>query len=129
MKYGKGTIVFTTRTIFADSGKYDNRSGHPGMITIATDDVSDESYYLMLTSNLTKKIIYPDQYYDLSEVWEQIPLNKPSLINLETIYKGRITGDKLGGLWPQLYKDVIKELKEYQKDNPCENYEIIKDRI
>jgi len=129
MNYGKGTIVFATRTRFADNGQYDNRSGHPGMLPIASDDVTDETYYLMLTSNVARINIYPEQYYDLTEVWEQIPLEKPSLINLQNIYKGHITSDKLGGLWPQLYKDVIRKLKEYQNQHPCENYEEIKSRI
>ncbi len=129
MNYGKGTIIFARRTKFADNGQYDNRAGHPGMIPIASDDISDETYYLMLTSNVGRKNLYPEQYYDLSEVWEQIPLEKPSLINLENIYKGRISGDKLGGLWPQLYKDVIRELKRYQEEHPCENYEKIKGKL
>ena len=129
MNYGKGTIIFATRTKFADNGRYDNRTGHPGMIPIASDDISNETYYLMLTSNMTRKEIYPDQYFDLSDYWEDIPLEKPSLINLQNIYKGHISGDKLGGLWPKLFKDVIRALKEYQNEHPCENYEKIKDKI
>lgn len=129
MKYGKGTIIFARRTKFADNGQYDNRAGHPGMIPIASDDLSDETYYLMLTSNVGRKNLYPEQFYDLSEVWEEIPLKKPSLINLQNIYKGHIEGGKLGGLQPQLYKDVIRELKKYQEVHPCANYKQIKEKI
>ena len=39
------------------------------MIPIASDDLSDETYYLMLTSNVGRKNLSPEQYYDLSEVW------------------------------------------------------------
>ena len=65
----------------------------------------------------------------MSDVWEDIPLAKPSLINLQYIYKGHVSGDKLGGLRPQLFKDVIRELKKYQDEHPCENYEIIKGKL
>lgn len=129
MNYGKGTIIFATRTKFADNGQYDNRSGHPGMLPIASDDVSDETYYLMLTSNISRLAIWPEQYYDLSDVWKEIPLDKPSLINLQNIYKGHVSGDKLGGLWPQLYKSVIRALKDYQEEHPCELYNEIKNKI
>lgn len=129
MKYGRGTIVFVRRTKFADNGKYDNRSGHPGILPIASHDISSETYYLLLTSNVGRKLIYPDQYYDLSDDWEKVKLKKPSLINLKDIYKGRIEGDKLGGLYPQLYREVISELKAYQEIHPCKLYEEIKNRI
>ncbi|WP_026499315.1 hypothetical protein [Butyrivibrio sp. WCD2001] len=129
MNYGKGTIIFVRRTKFADNGQYDNRAGHPSMLPIASDDVSGDTYYLMLTSNVSKINAYPDKYYDLSDVWQDIPLERPSLINLQYIYKGRVEGGKLGGLWPQLYKDVIRELKRYQNEHPCECYEELKGKI
>ena len=129
MDYGKGTIIFATRTKFGDNGQYDNRKGHPGMIPIASDDISNETYYLMLTSNVSRINIYPDQYYDLSDIWEEVHLEKPSLINLQYIYKGHISGDKLGGLMPKIYKDVIRRLKKYQEENPCELYDEIKSKI
>lgn len=128
MNYGKGTIIFARRTKFADNGRYD-RTGHPGVLPIASDDMTDETYYLMLTSQVGKKFAYPDQFYDLSEVWEEVHLKKPSLINLANIYVGRVSGDKMGGLMPQLYKDVIRKLKAYQNEHPCENYDLIKNRI
>ena len=129
MVYKKGTIVFTRRTIFEDIGQDDNRSGHPGMIPITSDDVTGDVYYLMLTSNMLKKEAFPDKYYDLTDCWEMIPLSKPSLINLETIYKGHDFGSKLGGLPPYVRKDVIRELKRYQEGNPCENYLEIKAKL
>ena len=129
MNYGKGTIIFATRTVFADNGQYDNRPGHPGMIPIASDDISNETYYLILTSNIGRLNICPEQYYDLSEVWKEIPLEKPSLINLQNVYKGHISGDKLGGLWPRLYKDVIRAFKIYQEEHPCDLYDEIKNKI
>lgn len=129
MNYGKGTIIFATRTQFGDNGRYDNRIGHPGMLPIASDDTTNETYYLMLTSRVDKINIYPEQYFDLSNEWRNIPLQKPSLINLQYIYKGHINGNKLGGLYPKLYKNVIQKLKEYQSKCPCELYEEIKNYI
>ena len=129
MKYGKGTIIFARRTRFEDNGEYDNRSGHPGMIPIASDDITEDTYFLMLTSNTLKKESFPDQYYDLSDHWKEVHLKKPSLINLKYIYKGHVSGEKLGGLTPQLYKDVIREFKKYQEKYPSENYGEIKGKL
>ena len=99
------------------------------MIPIAIDDFSDEIYYLLLTSNIGRAQIYPDQYYDLSDHWEEVGLQKPSLINLQHIYKGNGGMKTIGGLWPRLFKDVIRRLKEYQNMNPSKYYEEIKNLI
>lgn len=129
MKYKKGTLVFAERTVFADNGRYDNRFGHPAMIPIAVDDFCNEIYYLLLTSNIGRVNLYPDQYYDLSDCWEEAGLQKPSLINLQHIYKGSGNMRTIGGLWPRLFKDVIKKLKEYQNMNPSKYYEEIRNLI
>ena len=129
MVYKKGTIVFARRTKFADNGRYDNRCGHPGMIPITADDSTGEVYYLLMTSNMIKKVAYPDQYYDLADCWETVGLNKPSLINLRTIYNSNEIGEVLAGLPPRIYKDVIRALKRYQEQFPCENYHKIKNKL
>ncbi len=121
MKYGKGTIVFIRGTIFADDGTYD-KIGHPGMIPIAVDYYTGDVYYLLLTSNISKLLFYPDEYYDLTDYWEDANLPKPSLVKLDYIYKGPVDGNIMGGLHPILYKDIIKELKRYQTKHPCPNY-------
>lgn len=128
MSYKKGTIIFARRTIFADNGQYD-LTGHPGLIPVAIDDYTDEMYYLLLTSNVSRILAFPNQYYDLSNCWERVNLKKPSLINLRYIYKEHASGKKIGGLDPRTYKDVIRKLKIYQNEHPCEYYEEIKDRL
>lgn len=129
MNYGKGTIIYVARTKYGDNNRYDIRNGHPGMLPIAYDDIMQEAYYLMLTSNVHRYALYEEEYYSLVDVWESIPLKKPSLINLKYIYKSKVDSGKLGGLPPGLYKGVIEKLKRYQEKNPCEHYAEIRDKL
>ncbi len=129
MEYKSGTIVWVTRTVFADNGRFDNRSGHPSVLPIASNDYTDETYYLMLTSNVSRILVHPDQYYDLTAIYKEVHLRVPSLINLQTIYKGHVDGQVLGGIMPKKHKEVLAALKAYQEEHPCELYEEIKERI
>lgn len=129
MGYKKGQVVLISRIKFADNGQYDHAASRPTLIPIASDDYTGETYYLTLTHNIGRINICPEQYYDLSENWREAHLLKPSLINLENIYVGQITGEVKGGLSPQMIRDVIRELKEYQEKHPCDNYEKIKGKL
>ena len=125
MSYKRGTFVFAKGTHFYDNGQLD-ATGHPAFLPIAVNDITGEAYYLTLTSNMAKVLAYTDQYYSLADVWEEIPLKKPSGINLQAIYKTNHIGNAVGGIAPRRLKEIIRELKRYQDENPCELYLEIK---
>ncbi len=129
MEYKKGTITKKKGTRFKDNGKEDPRpNGHPVLIPLASDDISMDTYYLMIDSHPEKYIMFGDAYYVLQE-WEEVHLEMPSVINLKTIYKDHVCERILGGLPPRSYKAVIAAFKEYQSEHPDEYYEEIKDKL
>ncbi len=126
MKYGKGCIVMVSRSQFAD-GSYDPHMERPAMITLATDDYTDETYYLLITSQLRHFNAYPEAYFPLAEsIWKEVGLKKPSLIKLYKVHKGMVNGKKKGGLEPALYREVIAKLKEYKEAHPDPIYDEIR---
>ena len=127
MEYGKGTIILKQGIIFKDNQTRDSKICHPAMIAIATDSITDETYYLTMTSQVQKYALYEDRYYLLgTDLFESVNLDRPSMINLQNIYKERIRENKVGGLPPRLYKDVIRKFKAYQEENPDPLYTELK---
>ena len=127
MEYGKGTIILKHGIIFKDSQTPDPRYCHPAMIAIATDSITDETYYLTLTSQIHNYAIYEDAYYLLGQdIFQTVSLDKPSMINLRNIYKERIFEKIVGGLPPKLYKDVMRKFKLYQGSHPDPLFEELK---
>lgn len=128
MDYGKGTIVFHKGIRFKDSQKFDCRCGHPVMIPIASNSISSDTYYLLITSNEKQALRYPGAYYVIED-WDKLKLRKPSAINLRTIYKGNVCANKVAGLPPQVLKEVIIWFKKHQEKHPDEFYDEIKHLI
>ena len=127
MDYGKGTIAFKSGTVFKD-GQIDPRKGHPVMLPIASDDISQETYYLLLDSHPEKRIDKYIGYFNLL-AWHEIGLPYPSTVNIRDIYKAHINGKALCGMPPKVYKEVIRNFKEFQEEHPDEFYEEIKGKL
>ena len=129
MEYKKGSIVLKSGTVF-DNGDVDPRPCHPSFIPISRDDLTDDVYYLVITSKVGKYTRYEDKYYLIDEdLVEAVHLEVPSMINLEEIHKDRKFIDTVGGLPPFLYKDVIRKFKVYQENHPHRYYEELKSLI
>ncbi len=129
MEYGKGTIVLQSRSRFAD-GSYDPHGCRPTVIALASDSITDETYYLLITSQVRHYLTHPDEYFSLEEeLWRDVGLMYPSLIKLDKVHKGHVSGDKEGGLPPNVYKQMIRKLKEYKAEHPDENYDEIKRKL
>ncbi len=129
MQYGKGSILLTSRAQFTD-GSYDPHYLRPAMLALASDDISNETYFLLITSQVERYIAYPDEYFLLGEdLREQIRLRKPSLIKLDKVHKGKVSGNPTGGLPPQIYKAVIKKLGTYKEKHPDIIYDEIKSKL
>lgn len=119
MKYGKGTIILKKGIIFKNDQSRDPKICHPAMLVIATDSITDETYYLTMTSQVQLYALYEDRFFLLgTDLFKAVNLERPSLINLQNIYKDYVTEKKVGGLPPKLYKDVIRKFKEYQEKRP-----------
>ena len=130
MEYKKGTIVLKQGIIFKDNWERDSKICHPAMIAIATDNITDETYYLTMTSQVEKYLLYEDDYFLLDDdMIERVHLERPSMINLRNIYKDIIEDKTVGGLPPQLYKETINKLKMCQNKNPDPLYEELKPYI
>ena len=127
MEYGKGTIILKRGIIFKDNQLRDSKYCHPAMIAIATDSITNETFYLTMTSQIQKYVLYEEQYYLLgSDTFQIVNLDRPSMINLKNIYKEQINDRKVGGLPPQIYKQVIKKFKRCQEIAPDSLYEELK---
>ncbi|WP_274939993.1 hypothetical protein [Chordicoccus furentiruminis] len=127
MEYGKGTIILKQGIIFKDNQSRDSKICHPAMIAIATDSITDETYYLTMTSQVHKYAIYEERYFLLGQdLFEIANLDRPSMINLQNIYKERIREKKVGGLPPRLYREVIRKFKQYQETSPDPLYAELK---
>lgn len=126
MAYRKGSIEIQTDTRFKDNNKFDCRPCHPAVLPIASGYPAGEVYYLLVTSNVGRYLVFEDQYYSLADVWREAGLTKPSLINLQRIYKTSKPGNVVAGLPPKVYKDMIRKLKAYQDKNPDPLYEEIR---
>lgn len=80
MEYKKGSIVLKSGTVF-DNGDVDPRPCHPSFIPIARDDLTDDVYYLVITSKVGKYTRYEDKYYLIDEdLVEAVHLEVPSMI-------------------------------------------------
>ena len=126
MNYNKGTILFVLNTEFEDS-KIMDVTGHPGMIPIASNDETNETYYLLLTSQIQRYLIYSNEYYDLTSGWQAVNLRKPSLIDLRFVYKAKISGKPFGCLSTSVYSEILTKFKSYQEKHPCNLYPEVKD--
>lgn len=127
MEYGKGTIILKRGIIFKDTYTRDSKSCHPAMVAIATDNITDDTYYLTITSQVQKYTFDDECYYLLGkDLFESVNLDRPSMINLKNIYKDRVDEKKVGGLPPSLYKDVIRKFKKFQDSNPDPLYSELK---
>ncbi len=130
MEYGKGTIILKHGIVFKDMQTRDSKICHPAMIALETDIYTGETYYLTMTSQVQKYLIYEEKYFLLDdEMIGEIKLDRPSMINLENIYRETINERKVGGLPPKLYKAVIRKLKKYQEEHPDPLYEDLKMHI
>ena len=129
MEYKKGSIVLKIGTVF-DNGDVDPRPCHPSFIPIVRDDLTDDVYYLIITSKVGKYTMFEDKYYLVDEdLVEAVHLEVPSMINLEEIHKDRKFIDTVGGLPPFLNKDVIRKFKAYQEEYQHRYYGELKSLI
>ncbi len=129
MEYKKGAIVLKSGTIF-DNGDVDPRSCHPTLIPIGRDSITDDVYYLIITSKVGKYAFYEEKFYLIDEdMVDEVHLEVPSMINLEEIHKDREFINIVGGLPPYMYKDVIRKFKVYQEKHPHKLYEEVKNLI
>lgn len=128
LEYKKGTIVQKRNIIFKD-GQSDPHCCHPAMIPVASDEISSDTYYLLITSQDWEYENDPDAYFSLSDCWEDAYLVKPSFINLKNIYKGHVVEKKCGGLERSIFKQVIQKLKAYQEEHPDEYYDELKSKL
>ena len=126
MEYKKGSIVLKSGMVF-DNGDVDPRPCHPTLIPIGRDSVTDDVYYLIITSKVGKYAFYEDKFYLIDEeMVDAAHLEVPSMINLAEIHKDRKFIDTVGGLPPFMYKDVIRKFKAYQEAHPHKYYEEVK---
>lgn len=126
MEYKKGSIVLKSGTVF-DNGDVDPRPCHPTLIPIGRDSVTDDVYYLIITSKVSKYAFYEEKFYLIDEdMVDTAHLEVLSMINLAEIHKDREFIDTVGGLPPFMYKDVIRKFKAYQEAHPHKYYEEVK---
>lgn len=126
MEYKKGSIVLKSGTVF-DNGDIDPRPCHPTLIPLASDNITDDVYYLVITSNISKYLLYESKFYLIDEeMIEEAHLIVPSMINLAEIHKDRNFISTVGGLPPRLFKSVISKFKAYQDEHPHKYYNEIK---
>ncbi len=129
MEYGKGTIILKRGIVFKDNQLRDSKVCHPAMVAIATDSITGETYYLTMTSQVHKYALYEERYFLLDEEtlnFASISLDRPSMVNLQNIYKEYVNDKKVGGLPPRLYKAVMRKFMAYQEKNPDPLYEELK---
>lgn len=121
-----GSIIFVKDIIFSNSKTnkkhldHAHELGRPCLLIF-----SDEEYDYFLTLTSTKRNNYRyTEYYELtSKDYDYIyrKSNSPiGYINVRNIYKKRICGygmDEIGKIKFDVYKKIIKKLKDYHKNN------------
>lgn len=127
MKYRSGTIVYKEGIIFKRTQEKDPKTSRPILIPIASNSTTNNTYFLLLTSETKWYLVHDEAYYLIGEkAFSHIKLKKPSLINLQDIYKENVDEEIEGGLPPRIYREVIEKFKQYQEEHPDELYEELK---
>ena len=129
MKYEKGSIVLKSGTVF-DDGNVDPKPCHPTLIPIGRNNVTEEVYYLIITSQIGEYARHEKEYYMIDgDMVKTAHLVVPSMINLKEIYKTKEFINTVGCLTPGMYKKAIQKFEAYQAEHPHRYYDEVRNLI
>ena len=112
---------------FKDTGELDVKVARDCLVMLVSGD--EGVYYLTLATH-NKNVMevyqkYPECNYLLSKKRCE-GLKDTSLVNLQSIYKGDITGKLVVIVPSDEYRKLIKKFKRWQEVNPDELYDDVK---
>ena len=117
-----GDVILLRNITFQD-GQYDIKEGHPGIVILPTDENDEEAICLYMTSSKNRS-------KDKGYMHCNTRVKKNSFVNLKQIVKNpNVKLLPLATMPNSTIYNILGRFSEYQKDNPDENFEKVKNKI
>lgn len=130
MSFTKGEVVANYTHVWKDTGKHEAKGVRDCLIVIAEKDGA--TYYLTISTHNDTAWEFYQKYPEWNFLLTKKKcegLEKTSVVNLKLINKVEPMGKYLFAVPERVLKDLIKQFKEWQEENPDPLYAEIKDII
>lgn len=130
MDYEQGDIYRRKDIQFKETGMLDTRlMGHPVTILLEAKFEDDYVYFLTLSSKIQNRFRDPKRYYKVKpDKYNKLP--KESIIDLKFVYKYENKNIPVDGYFSDpIYKDILKNLVDYQELHMTEEFSEISEKI